>query len=290
MSLAMEFGRALKVPIIDHCEDEELADSGSMNEGWVSTRLGIKGIPSASEEIVVARDIALADLTGARLHIAHVSTEGSVALIRRAKEKGIQITAEVTPHHLTLTEERIMGSQSVEVGLLAFDTNAKVNPPLRTKKDVDALLNGLQDGTIDIIATDHAPHTLVDKMCEFGLAAFGISGFETSLGCLMGLVHSGFLDLTTVISKLTCEPAKIIGSRFGELGTLEESNKADITIFDPNKEWLVNSQDFASKGKNTPFEGHKLKGKVMATIVSGELVYHDKSIRPEYSTTPGKSN
>jgi dihydroorotase len=290
MSLAMEFGRVLKVPIIDHCEDKELADGGSMNEGWVSTRLGIKGIPAASEEIVIARDIALANLTGAQLHIAHVSTEGSVALIRRAKEKGIAITTEVTPHHLTLTEERIMGAQLEENGLLAYDTSAKVNPPLRTRKDVDALLAGLKDGVIDIIATDHAPHTLVDKMCEFGLAAFGISGFETALGCLMSLVHSGHLDLMTMASKLSCEPAKIIGSRFGELGTLKVGSRADITIFDPNKEWIVNSQDFASKGKNTPFDGHQFKGKVMATIVAGELIHHDKSIQPKYSTPPGKSN
>jgi len=288
MSLAMEFGRVLKVPIIEHCEDKELADGGSMNEGWVSTRLGIKGIPAASEEIIIARDIALADLTGARLHIAHVSTKGSVALVRSAKEKGIAVTAEVTPHHLTLTEERIMGPELGLDRLLAYDTNAKVNPPLRTRKDIDALLTGLKEGVIDIIATDHAPHTLVDKMCEFGLAAFGISSFETALGCLMGLVHSGHLDLTSMVSKLTCEPAKIIGPRFGELGTLKAGSRADIAIFDPNKEWIVNSQDFASKGKNTPFDGYEFKGKVMATIVAGELIHYDNSIQPEYSSTTGK--
>ena len=281
MHLAMEYGRILHLPIIDHCEDNDLANGGVMNEGWVATRLGLKGIPAAAEEIVVARDIALAKLTGARLHIAHVSTEGSVELISNAKEKGIAITAEVSPHHLTLNEERIMGSPARKNKYLTYDTNAKVNPPLRTKKDIAALIQGLKDGTIDAIATDHAPHTSVDKLCEFGLAAFGISGLETALGCLMNLVHEGQLDLITLISKLTCEPAGIIGTKHGELGTLKPGCQADITIFDPNKEWVVDSQNFVSKGKNTPFDGYQLKGKVMVTIVSGNVIYHDTSIKIE---------
>src|SRR4030043_1458125 len=203
MSLAMDYSYALGLPIIDHCEDKELSDGGYMNDGWVSARLGLRGMPKAAEEIIVARDLALAQLTGARLHIAHVSTEGSVELIRRAKEKDIAVTAEVTPHHLTLTEERVMGSQLKNNGRLTYDTNAKVNPPLRTKEDIAALIQGLKDGTIDAIATDHAPHTLEDKMCEFGLAAFGISGLETAFACLMSLVHNGQLDLETLLSKLT---------------------------------------------------------------------------------------
>jgi dihydroorotase len=277
MSLAMDYSHALGLPIIDHCEDKELSDGGFMNDGWTSARLGLKGIPKAAEEIIVARDLALAKLTGTKLHVAHVSTEGSVELIRRAKEKSIAVTAEVTPHHLTLTEERIMGSQLEKNSHLSYDTNAKVNPPLRTKEDIAALIKGLKDGTVDAIATDHAPHTSVDKMCEFGLAAFGISGLETALACLMGLVHSKQLDLKTLISKLTFEPARIIGTRYGELGTLKPGCQADVTIFNPDKEWVVDSRDFASKGKNTPFDGCTLKGRVMATIVTGKVVYRDNS-------------
>ena len=273
MSLAMDYSQALGLPIIDHCEDKDLSDGGFMNDGWVSARLGLKGIPEAAEDIVVARDIALAHLTGAKLHVAHVSTEGSVELIRRAKERGIAVTAEATPHHLTLTEERVMGSQSKKNNHPTYDTNAKVNPPLRTKEDIAALIEGLKDGTIDAIATDHAPHTRVDKMCEFGLAAFGISGLETAFACLMSLVHSNQLDLKTLVSKLTLEPARIIGTRHGELGTLKPGCRADVTLFDPNKEWTVDSRDFASKGKNTPFDGYDFKGMIITTIVAGKIVY-----------------
>jgi dihydroorotase len=271
MLLAMDYSQALGLPIIDHCEDKELSDGGFMNDGWVSARLGLKGIPKAAEEIIVARDLALAQLTGAKLHIAHVSTEGSVELIRQAKEKGVSVTAEVTPHHLTLTEEHVMGSQ------LPYDTNAKVNPPLRTKEDVTALIKGLKDSTIDAIATDHAPHTLVDKMCEFGLAAFGISGLETALPCLMNLVRDHQLDMKTLISKLTFEPARIIGTRYGELGTLKPGCRADVVLFNPNKEYIVDSRDFASKGKNTPFNGYHFKGRVILTVVAGKVVYRDNS-------------
>ncbi|UCH51911.1 MAG: dihydroorotase [Chloroflexota bacterium] len=273
MSLAMDYSQASGLPIIDHCEDQELSDGGFMNDGWVSARLGLKGIPKVAEEITVARDLALAQLTNARLHIAHVSTADSVELIRQAKDKGTTVTAEVTPHHLTLTEERVMGSKLEEHNQLTYDTNAKVNPPLRNKEDIAALIKGLKDGTIDAIATDHAPHTLVDKMCEFGLAAFGISGLETALACLMSLVHSDQLDLNTLISKLTSEPARIIGTRYGELGTLKPGCRADVALFDPNKEWTVSSLDFASKGRNTPFDGCHLKGNVMITIVGGKIVY-----------------
>jgi len=228
-------------------------------------------MPAAAEEIIVARDLALAQLTGARLHIAHVTTEGSVELIRRAKEKGIQVTAEVTPHHLTLTEEKVIG----------YDTNAKVNPPLRTREDIEALIQGLRENVIDIIATDHAPHTEADKLCEFALAPFGISGFETALGSLMSLVHDGQLTLAILISKLTFEPAKIIGNKYGKLGTLAIGAPAEVTIFDPDMNWVVDTTAFASKGKNTPLAGSMLKGKVMATMFRGELVYKDGSIKLE---------
>jgi dihydroorotase len=273
MRRALEYSRDLGLPIIDHCEDKALSDNGIINEGQISVKLGLKGIPAAAEEVMVARDLILAQLTKGRLHIAHVSTRGSVELIRRAKEERISVTAEVTPHHLTLTEERIAGEPPNK----SFDTNAKVNPPLRTKEDVQALIKGLKTGVIDAIATDHAPHTLADKNCGLELAAFGISGLETALGCLMSLVHRGEVSLTQLISKLTCEPAKVIG-RNGELGTLRAGAPANITILDPEREWIVNSRDFASKGKNTPYDGYKFKGKIMATIANGRIVYIDDSL------------
>jgi dihydroorotase len=274
MRRAMDYSRDLGLPIIEHCEDKTLSDNGIINEGQMSVKFGIKGIPAAAEEAMVARDLALAKQTRTRLHIAHVSTKGSVELIRRAKEEGISATAEVTPHHLTLTEESIMGKASNK----PFDTNAKVNPPLRTKEDVQALIEGLKVGVIDAIATDHAPHTLADKNCGLELAAFGISGFETALGCLMGLVHQGEISLAQLVSKLTCEPAKVIG-RNAELGTLKAGAPANITILDPDREWIVDSRNFASKGRNTPYDGYKFKGKVMATIANGKIAYIDDSLR-----------
>ncbi|MHC1578495.1 MAG: dihydroorotase [Dehalococcoidia bacterium] len=278
MRRALEYGRELGLPIIEHCEDKVLSDNGVMNESTVSARLGLKGIPAAAEEVIVARDLILAKLTRARLHIAHVSTRGSVELIRRAKEEEILVTAEATPHHLTLTEDKTIGNPPSK----PFDTNAKVNPPLRSKEDVEALIKGLKDGVIDAIATDHAPHTLADKNRRPELAAFGISGFETAFGCLMGLVHQGKINLSQLISKLTCDPAEVIG-RNGELGTLTIGATANITIFDPDSEWTVDSRNFASKGKNTPYDGCKFKGKVMATIAGGKIVYMDDSLRSRFT-------
>jgi len=271
MRRAMDYSRTSGLPIIDHCEDTALSKGGQVNEGAISARLGLKGIPNAAEEIIVARDLALAQLTGGWLHVAHTTTEGSVDLIRRAREKGIRVTAEVTPHHLTLTEEALTG----------YNTNAKVNPPLRTRQDIEALIQGLKEKVIDIIATDHAPHTEADKQREFALAPFGISGFETALGSLMSLVHDKKLTLATLISRLTCEPARIIGNKYGKLGTLATGAPADVTIFDPAREWVVDSRAFASKGKNTPLEGSVLKGRVMATIFQGKLVYGDGSVKLE---------
>ena len=278
MSFAMEYCSQLGLPIIEHCEDKELSDGGSMNEGWVSTYLGLKGIPAAAEEVIITRDLALASMTGAKLHIAHVTTGRAVNIIRRAKEEGIVVTAEVTPHHLLLTDESVMENTRSGENVLLYDTNAKVNPPLRTRKDIEALIGGLQDGAIDVIATDHAPHTLVDKFCEFEQAASGISGFETAFSCCMKLVHDGKLELTTLISRLTTEPARVIGDRFGKLAVLQVGAPADITIFDPNKEWTVNTANFISKGKNTPFNGHVFKGKIMSTIVDGKIVYRDAEV------------
>jgi len=285
MRHALDCCHTLGLPIIDHCEDKGLSNDGIINEGRVSSKLRLKGIPAAAEETMVARDLALAQLTGAKLHIAHVSTCGSVKLIRQAKENGISVTAEVTPHHLTLTEERILGKKWGEnSNVIAsgakqsrYDTNAKVNPPLRTRADVECLIEALKDGVIDAIATDHAPHTLADKNCELKLAAFGISGFETAFGCLMTLVHEGQISLATLISKLTNEPAKIIG-RSDELGIFKVGTPANITIFNPDEEWIVDSRSFASKGRNTPFDGHRFKGKVVATIVNGRIVYMDDSL------------
>jgi dihydroorotase len=261
MRHALEYSQSSGLLIIDHCEDLAFSQDGVMNEGSVATKLGLKGMPAAAEESMVARDIRLARLAGGRLHIAHVSTAGSVKLIRGAKEEGLSITAEVTPHHLTLTEEAVID----------YNTNAKVNPPLRTAEDVEALISGLKEGVIDAIATDHAPHTVKDKDCDFTTAAFGISGFETALGSLMGLVHRGKLDLVTLISKLTHEPASFL--RWSDLGTLKPGALADVVIFDPNAEWAVNPDEFVSKGKNTPLAGAVVKGKVIATVYGGVVVY-----------------
>jgi dihydroorotase len=268
MRRALEYSLDFNLPIIDHCEDKALSQGGQINEGEISAKLGLKGIPNVAEENIIARDLALAETTGGWVHIAHASTAGSVELIRQAKKKGIRVTTEATPHHLTLTEDRVRG----------LNTNAKVNPPLRTEQDVKALIQGLKDDTIDIIATDHAPHTEADKRCQFNKAPFGISGFETALGSLMGLVHRGDISLTILIAKLTAAPARILGPKYG-LGTLAVGAPADVTIFDPDLEWVVDASKFASKGKNTPLAGEKLKGKVMMTIYGGKVVYKDKSLK-----------
>ncbi|TYP52478.1 dihydroorotase [Thermosediminibacter litoriperuensis] len=249
--------------VIDHCEEPALSEGGVMNEGYISTVLGLPGTPRSAEETAVARDIILAGETGARVHIAHVSTRGSVELIRRAKAEGVRVSCEVTPHHLVLTEEVVMG----------YDTCAKVNPPLRTEEDVEALIEGLKDGTIDAIATDHAPHSEDEKDLEFDRAAFGISGLETALGLVLTcLVTPGKLSLSEAVRKMTREPAGILGV---EAGTLKPGSSADITVIDPDREWTVNKYDFLSKGKNTPFHGWKLKGKAVMTFTGGKMVFKD---------------
>ncbi len=267
MRRALEYSRDFRRPIIDHCENLDLSADGQVNEGVVSLELGLRGIPAAAEENMVKRDIDLAKETGGHLHIAHVSTEGSVDLIRQAKEQGIHVTAEVTPHHLTLTEEDV----------IKYGTPAKVNPPLRTKRDTLALLRALNDSVIDIVATDHAPHTATDKDVEFTQAAFGISGLETALGSLVGLILKSELSLNNMITALTVGPARVLG--YEKLGTLETGAPADVCLFDLHKEWVVEPEKFASKGKNTPLAGRTLRGKVMATFYAGRPVYMDEGMK-----------
>lgn len=279
MRRAMERSRLLDLPIMDHCEDPALASGGVMNDGPLAAKLGLRGMPGAAEEKMVERDIDLARVTGARIHIAHVSTAGSVELIRRGKESGVRVTAEATPHHLTLTEESVS----------KCGTNAKVNPPLRTARDIDAVVQGVRDGVIDAIATDHAPHTLRDKAGDFNSAAFGISGLETALPVLLSLVHEGKLGLSALIARLTSGPAMVLRRRAGMsvlsaypvpegVGVLHPGFPGDVVVFDPECAWVVDPGHFASKGKNTPWAGHVLRGKVMATVVWGEVVYRDESI------------
>ena len=280
MRLALTYSLDLGVPITNHCQDLSLSKNGVMAEGWVSSRLGLSGIPAAAEESMIARDIALAELTGGRLHLAHVSTAGSVPLIRQAKERGLAVTAEVCPHHLTITEDWVLGGQGVEdgaAGPLAYDTSTKVYPPLRSHRDVDALVEGLADGVIDCIATDHAPHELTSKQVTYEEAAFGISVLETAFGSTMQLVHRGRLDLPGLVERLTVGPARVLGPSFQRLATLEAGTPADIVLFDPDKEWVVDTKEFQSQGKNTPLQGVTLKGRVVATLVDGRLVFQDEA-------------
>ncbi|MCH8040142.1 MAG: dihydroorotase [Nitrospinae bacterium] len=260
MRRAMEYALAFNLPIIDHCEDLSLAEGGSMNEGLVSTELGLAGIPSAAEEVMVARNVALAELTGARLHLAHVSTVGSVRLVREAKSRGLAVTAEACPHHFSLTEEAVRN----------FNTHAKMNPPLRTGADVQAVKEGLRDGTIDGIATDHAPHAVQEKQLQFDEAPFGIVGLETALPLVLNLVEEGVLSSEQAISKLTCAPAQVFAL---PKGTLALGADADVVLIDPDHTWVVDPSRFQSKARNTPFTGWTMKGRVMKTIVGGEVVY-----------------
>jgi len=273
MRQALSYSADLKLPIINHCEVPSLADGASMNEGWVSNRLGLKGMPNSAEEVMVARDISLAELTGGHVHIAHASTRGTINLIKSAKATGIKVTCEVTPHHLTLTENTVMGHGKDDFQPLdtnAYDTNAKVNPPLRNKSDVTSMIKSLNAGEIDFIATDHAPHSAVDKMTTFQDSSFGISVLETALGSLMTLVDQGQVEVNTIIKKLTNDPAIFLGKN---IGNLKNGTSGDITIFDPNATWTVDPQNFISKGKNTPLKGTMLKGKVKATFYQGIKVY-----------------
>jgi dihydroorotase len=260
MRRAMEYALAFDVPVVDHCEDLQLAEGGCMNEGLVSTELGLPGMPAAAEDVMVARNVVLAALTGARLHLAHISTEGSVRTVREAKSRGIKVTAEACPHHFTITEEVVRG----------FNTHAKMNPPLRTWKDVQAIKDGLRDGTIDAIATDHAPHASQEKQQGFTEAPFGIVGLETAWPLTLALVDEGILSLESAVEKLSTAPAKAFGL---SKGTLAVGADADVVVADPQEPWEVDPAKFRSKSRNTPFAGWKVKGRIKTTIVGGRVVF-----------------
>jgi dihydroorotase len=261
MRTALEYARTFGIPVADHCEDPTLAAGGAMHEGIVATRLGLKGIPAAAEEIMVARDILLAELTGGHVHLCHMSTRGSVELIRRAKERGLRVTAEACPHHFTLTHEACEG----------YNTNAKMNPPLREPEDREAIRQAIRDGTIDVICTDHAPHHYDAKEREFDDAPNGIIGLETALGLAVSeLVEPGLLSLPDLVNRMSVMPARIFNL---EGGTLAPGAPADVVVIDPAAEWIVRPEEFYSKSRNTPFAGRRLRGRAGATIVRGQLVF-----------------
>ena len=261
MRRALEYSSMFDMPIFDHCQDTSMSCTGVMHEGEKSLRLGLRGMPRAAEDIVVASDTLLSRLTGARLHIQHVSSFRAVDMIRDAKKHDVKVSAEVSPNHLLLTD--------ADIG--DYDTNKKINPPLRAEKDRAALIAGLKDGTIDAIATDHSPRTPTEKDCEFDYAPFGVIGLETALAAsLEALFRSGAMTLPQIIEKLTCSPARIIGI---PAGTLTPGTIADITIFDPETEWTVEAEKLVSKSKNSPFLGRKLRGKICTTICRGNIVF-----------------
>lgn len=262
MRRTLEYTKMFNLPVISHSEDKELSKNGVMNEGRNSTILGLRGIPKQAEEIIVSRDIMLAELTGGYLHIAHVSTSGSVELIRQAKKKGIKVTAETCPHYFTLTDDIVK----------VYDANTKMNPPLREQRDIDAIKEGLADGTIDCISTDHAPHTQDEKNQEFDLAPFGIIGFETLLSLVLNeLVDKNVLSLSEAISKMTLNPAKIFNLK--NRGSLKEGSIADITVIDPQYSYEFKKKNIVSKSKNSPFLGRQFKGGAVMTIVGGSIVW-----------------
>jgi dihydroorotase len=261
MRTALEYARTFGIPVADHCEDLTLAEGGAMHEGLVSTRLGLKGVPAAAEEIMVARDILLAELTGGHVHLCHMSTRGSVELIRRAKEKGLRVTAEACPHHFTLTHEACEG----------YNTQAKMSPPLREPEDREAIRQALRDGTIDVICTDHAPHHYDAKEREFDDAPNGIIGLETALGLTVSeLLEAGLLSLPELVNRMSVMPARIFGLQGG---TLAPGAPAAVVVFDPAAEWTVQPEQFYSKSRNTPFAGRRLRGRAETTIVRGQVVF-----------------
>jgi dihydroorotase len=263
---AMEYARTFDLPVVQHCEDLALSEGGAMNEGLVSTRAGIRAQPAAAESAMVVRDLELVALTGARYHVAHVSTAASVAAIREAKRRGLPVTCEATPHHLTLTDEACAG----------YDTHAKCNPPLRGGIDVEALRHGLADGTIDAIATDHAPHSSIEKDVEFEQAAFGMIGLETAVPLSLALVRQGVLSPSRLVALLSARPAAIFGLPGGDLAP---GRPADVTVIDPEARWTVSPERLRSRSKNTPFSGWELTGRTALTVVGGKLAFADKRFR-----------
>ncbi|MBX3283252.1 MAG: dihydroorotase [Acidobacteria bacterium] len=262
MRRAMQYAADFDLPVIDHCEDKSLSNGGVMHEGKISLLLGLKGMPSLAEEIDVVRDILLASDTGAHIHIAHISTAGAVDAVRRAKSEGVRITCEAAPHHFTLTDAAVEG----------YDTNTKMAPPLRSQLDRDAIRTGLADGTIDAIATDHAPHHADEKSLEYDRAPFGIIGLETAIGlALTELVHAGIIDLVRFVELCSTNPARILS--LDGRGTLKAGSIADVTILDPDNVWTYNVAESLSRSRNSPFDGRELRGRVRATIVKGKIVY-----------------
>ena len=273
MRQALSYSVELGLPIINHAEDKKIAAGGVMSAGAVATRLGLAGVPAAAETVMVTRDLHLADLTKSRLHIPHISTMGSLVALRTAKESGVDVTAEVTPHHLTLNDEWIFGLHGevpAIVGSEAYDTNTKVNPPLRSRADVEALIEALSDGLIDIIATDHAPHSATDKVCTYNDAAHGINVLETAFSSVFGLVDVGKISAVRLIESLTAGPAEILRK---DLGSLKKGFSADVAIIDPGNKWVVDPTQFESKSVNSPLTGVELAGRVVQTIYQGETVF-----------------
>jgi dihydroorotase len=264
MRRALEYARGFGLPVISHCEELDLAGPGVMNEGALATRMGLAGIPNAAESIMVMRDIALCELTGSPVHICHVSTKESVHAIRDAKKRGVPVTAETAPHYFILTEDAVKG----------YNTNAKMNPPLRSCQDRDAIRKGLADGTIDVIASDHAPHSILEKQLEFDQAANGITGLETSLSLALKLVEEDVISLESLVEKMSINPGRILGLDHG----LSVGGPADITIIDPNLSYTVDAADFCSLSRNTPFDGWNMKGKAVLTMVGGKVVFDELSV------------
>jgi dihydroorotase len=269
MRRALEYATMVGIPVIDHCEDWSLKGDGVAHEGPVAAMLGLKGLPSAAESVMVERDISMAELTGGHVHIAHMSARQSLRAVRAGKERGIKVTSEVTPHHFVLTDEalRLNGG---------YDTNAKMNPPLREEADRTAMIEGLRDGSIDVIATDHAPHHADEKALEFDRAPFGIVGLETAVPlCLDRLVHAGVISLSRLVELLSVNPARVLGLPGG---TIREGAAADLTVLAPEESVTIHASALVSKSKNTPFDGWTLKGAVAATIVGGKIVYSNATI------------
>ena len=279
MRSALSIARGLGLPIIQHCEDPTIVRDAVVHEGWVATRLGLPAAPAAAEEGLAARDIALASATGGCLHLAHISSAGTLDHLRRAKEQGLSVTAEATPHHLALSHEALLGDRGPGHGWSSidpYDTSLRVNPPLRRAEDADALTSALREGLIDMVATDHAPHAWEDKAVPFGEATPGISGLETAFGLLMTvLVHQDLLDLGTLIQRMTAGPASLLPASYQDegLGTLREGGVADVVLIAPDRAWTVDAERFASKGHNTPLNGCDLRGAVVMTIAGGEIVH-----------------
>ena len=261
MRHAMEYARTFDLLVSQHCEDRHLTEGAQMHEGARSTQLGLRGWPRAAEDIIVARDLILAETTRARYHVAHISSAGAIRLVREAKSRGLRVSAEVTPHHLLLTDE----------ALLSYDTYCKVNPPLRDEEDREALREALADGTIDCVATDHAPHTDLEKDCEFEAASVGINGLESAIGCMFQLVRDGVLKPLRLVEALSTAPARLLPDFEG--GSLRENVRADVTVLDPEERWTLEQDALRSKSHNTPWLGRELTGRPSMTIVGGEVVY-----------------